>query len=156
MIKRVGIVIATLVLSACATGGDGVNKTQVCAPIDEHQVAALFERWNQALQTGNPQTVADNYAEHSILLRTLSDVNRVSKADKEDYFVHYLASQPAGRVTSRLIDIGCNTATDSGMYVFTMGATGQEVQARYTFAYKWIDGQWLITNHHSSLLPVVQ
>ncbi|CAM5189374.1 hypothetical protein CDEF62S_04176 [Castellaniella defragrans] len=44
-------------------------------------------------------------------------------------------------------------AADSGLYTFTMGSTGQKVHARYTYVYQWINGQWLITSHHSSLVP---
>jgi hypothetical protein len=34
-----------------------------------------------------------------------------------------------------------------------MGATGATVKARYTFLYKYEDGQWKIAHHHSSQMP---
>lgn len=34
-----------------------------------------------------------------------------------------------------------------------MGATGAKVKARYTFLYKYEDGQWKIAHHHSSQMP---
>ncbi|KAL3936707.1 MAG: hypothetical protein SGARI_002441, partial [Bacillariaceae sp.] len=34
-----------------------------------------------------------------------------------------------------------------------MGATGAMVKARYTFLYKFEDGQWKIAHHHSSQMP---
>jgi hypothetical protein len=34
-----------------------------------------------------------------------------------------------------------------------MGATGAVVKARYTFLYKYEDGQWKIAHHHSSQMP---
>ncbi len=32
---------------------------QACQPIDEAQVAALFDRWNADVQTGDPQRVVE-------------------------------------------------------------------------------------------------
>ena len=39
-------------------------------------VAEMFDRWNTALQTGNPEIVADLYAPDGVLLPTVS--NQVS------------------------------------------------------------------------------
>lgn len=159
MSKKIMVLLGTLVLAGCAahTQGErglGAPMTQSCAPIDESGVAALFERWNQSLQTGKPDVVAKNYAERSILLPTLSGVNRVSEAEKVDYFEHFLAAKPQGKVTDRQITLGCNMAVDSGMYTFHMGSSGKEVGARYTYTYQWNGQDWLIVSHHSSLLPV--
>lgn len=158
MSKKIMVLLGTLVLAGCAaqTQGErglGAQMTQSCAPIDEVGVAALFERWNQSLQTGKPEVVAKNYAERSILLPTLSGVNRVSKAEKEDYFEHFLAAKPQGKVTDRQITLGCNMAVDSGLYTFHMGSSGKDVGARYTYTYQWNGQDWLIVSHHSSLLP---
>ena len=53
----------------------------------------------------------------------------------------------------RHIQIGCNTALDAGLYTFTMGKTGKEVKARYSYTYRWDGKEWLITSHHSSAMP---
>jgi hypothetical protein len=52
----------------------------------EQDIAALFDRWNQSLQTGDPQKVVANYAERSILLPTVSNKPRLTPAEKVDYF----------------------------------------------------------------------
>lgn len=52
----------------------------------------------------------------------------------------------------RMIDIGCNRALDTGLYTFTFG-DGSMAKARYTFTYAWSGKAWLITSHHSSLMP---
>lgn len=159
MSKKIMVLLGTLVLAGCAAHtqgerGQGAQMTQSCAPIDESGVAALFERWNQSLQTGKPDVVAKNYAERSILLPTLSGVNRVSTAEKVDYFEHFLAAKPQGKVTDRQITLGCNMAVDSGLYTFHMGSSGKDVGARYTYTYQWNGQDWLIVSHHSSLSPV--
>lgn len=158
MMRQSMLFLSVAMLTGCAAGLNPASHTtaqraEYCTPITETDVAGLFERWNASLQTGNPKAVVGNYAERSLLLPTLSSTPRLTKKDKEDYFVHFLASQPTGKVTTRQVDIGCNTVVDAGLYTFTMLRDGSQVQARYTFAYQWDGGQWLITSHHSSMLP---
>ena len=119
----------------------------------KQDIAALFERWNASLQTGEPKKVVANYAEHSLLLPTCSNIPRLTPAEKEDYFHHFLQHQPVGKINLRHIELDGNTALDAGLYTFTFRATGKEVKARYSFTYHWDGAQWLITSHHSSMMP---
>lgn len=125
----------------------------VCKATTDREVAALFDRWNASLQTGDKAIVAQNYAPNSILLPTVSDQVRYSRAEKEDYFAHFLENQPVGEIKERYIQVGCDTAIDAGLYEFTYRKTGARVMARYSFTYSWDGKQWLITSHHSSLMP---
>jgi uncharacterized protein (TIGR02246 family) len=127
-------------------------RSEVCHPIKEKEVAALFDRWNASLQTGDPKKVAANYAEKSVLLPTVSNKPRLTPEEKEDYFEHFLEKKPVGKIDWRSIEIDCNTAIDAGLYTFTFG-DGSQVKARYTYTYKWDGKQWLITTHHSSAMP---
>ena len=94
-----------------------------------------------------------NYAARSILLPTVSNKARLSAAEKEDYFVHFLENKPQGRIDMRFVDIGCNTVLDAGLYTFSFAKTGTKVSGRYSFTYGWDGQQWLITSHHSSAMP---
>jgi uncharacterized protein (TIGR02246 family) len=149
--------VAAIILSGCAAtshrADSGTTRSEVCKAVNEQEISALFERWNQSLQTGDPHRVVANYAERSILLPTVSNRPRLTPAEKEDYFHHFLENKPAGRIDFRWIEIDCNTAIDAGLYTFTFGTTGAQVKARYTFTYKWEGKQWLITSHHSSAMP---
>ena len=127
-----------------------------CQATSEAQIAALFDRWNDSLQTADARKVAANYAQRSILLPTVSNKPRLSDAEKVDYFEHFLENRPSGKIDSRQIEIGCNSAVDAGLYSFTFAKSGAVVHARYTFTYAWLDGQWLITSHHSSAMPEKQ
>jgi len=49
--------------------------------------------------------------------------------------------------------LGDGTVSHSGLYTFTMGASGDVVPARFTFVYEQVDGEWLIVEHHSSKEP---
>ncbi|MFG3816182.1 SgcJ/EcaC family oxidoreductase [Limnothrix redekei LRLZ20PSL1] len=124
-----------------------------CKMANEAEVAALFDRWNQSLQTGDPEKVVANYAARSILLPTVSNKPRLTPAEKADYFHHFLENQPSGKIDLRMVDIGCNYAIDAGLYTFTFAKTGATVKARYSYSYRWDGSQWLITSHHSSKMP---
>ncbi len=141
-------IILLILLASCAQ-----PIGQTCKATNEQEIASLFDRWNHALQTGDPHEVVANYAEQSILLPTLSNKPRITAEEKEDYFEHFLENKPSGKIDFRMIQIGCNTAFDSGLYTFTFGTTGAQVHARYTYTYKWDGNQWLITSHHSSAMP---
>ncbi|HJU39889.1 MAG TPA: DUF4440 domain-containing protein [Tahibacter sp.] len=141
--------VLLLGLAAC---GQAAARAETCQAIDEAGVAALFDRWNASLQTGDPKKVAGNYAERSVLLPTLSNVPRLTPASKIDYFTSFLGKGPVGTIDSRSIEIDCNSAIDAGLYTFRF-KDGSEAKARYTFTYHWNGSVWQITSHHSSLMP---
>jgi uncharacterized protein (TIGR02246 family) len=144
-----------VVVGAIATTGGATSayaRSEVCKRVSEKEIAGLFDRWNASLQTGDPHEVVANYAPKSVLLPTLSNQPRLSAAEKEDYFEHFLQRKPVGVIDWRSIEVDCNTAVDAGLYTFTFG-DGSSVKARYTYTYKWTGKQWLITSHHSSMMP---
>lgn len=149
---------AFAILTGCASIGDKQNtapadSTEICRDTTEEEIASLFDRWNRSLQTGDPHKVVANYAERSILLPTLSNKPRLTQAEKEDYFHHFLENRPSGRIDLRFIEIGCNTAVDAGLYTFTYAKTGAQVSGRYSYTYHWDGSRWLINSHHSSVMP---
>ena len=154
------LTIGCLAAAGCAPVSSGSatspQRTETCVSTNEREIAALFDRWNDSLKTGDPHKVAANYATRSVLLATVSNKPRLTPEEKEDYFHHFLENKPVGQIDSRTIEIGCNTAVDSGLYTFTFGKTGALVKARYTYAYKWNGTAWLITSHHSSAMPEKQ
>ncbi|TDB80425.1 SgcJ/EcaC family oxidoreductase [Micromonospora sp. KC721] len=117
-------------------------------------IANLFTQWNAALATGDPNVVADRYANDAVLLPTVSNQVRTNRAQIVDYFVHFLEKKPHGEIKQSYINIlDENSAIDTGVYVFTLAATGQQVEARYTYVYELRNGEWKIVNHHSSAMP---
>ena len=153
---RLAVVALAIAVCTISTQGyvfAGSQHTEVCVQTNEREIASLFDRWNSSLQTGDPHKVVANYAVKSVLLPTLSNKPRLTPEEKEEYFHHFLENKPFGRIDWRTIEIDCNTAVDVGLYTFTFKKTGAQVKARYTFTYKWDGRQWLITSHHSSLMP---
>jgi uncharacterized protein (TIGR02246 family) len=157
-IKCVGLVLIAAVLGGCAsnqvaqTNAPGA-RMQSCKATSEAEIAALFDRWNRSLLTGDAHQVVANYAERSILLPTVSNKPRLSASEKEDYFHHFLEDSPSGKIDLRFIELGCNTAFDAGLYTFTFAKTGASVSGRYTYTYRWNGAEWLISSHHSSAMP---
>jgi uncharacterized protein (TIGR02246 family) len=154
----------SMILAGCASNGGTSSssyaspakegtRTETCRVTSEQEIAGLFDRWNQSLQTGDPHKVVANYAERSILLPTVSNKPRLTAAEKEDYFHHFLENQPSGKIDLRIIDIDCNTALDAGLYTFTFAKTGAVVSGRYSYTYRWDGNKWLISSHHSSAMP---
>lgn len=142
-------VITLLTTSAFASAN---NVSAQCATLDKQQANILFERWNTALQTGDPGKVAANYTADAVLLPTLSNQPRTDLAGKLDYFNKFLKNKPVGTVDSSTVMTSCNSAIDTGTYTFRF-SDNSAVSARYTFTYAFVDNQWLITSHHSSAMP---
>ncbi|MFI6099437.1 SgcJ/EcaC family oxidoreductase [Lentzea sp. NPDC051213] len=120
------------------------------------QIKALFADWNAALATGDPQKVADRYAPNAVLLPTVSNQVRSTRAEIVDYFVEFLKAKPSGTIlNSYVVVLNPEDAIDAGTYRFALTKDGKAstVDARYTFVYEKVDGKWLIVNHHSSAMP---
>lgn len=146
------VVFCALCVSLTTVSQQALARSESCHAANEQEIAKLFDRWNNSLKTGDPKKVVANYATKSILLPTVSNQPRLTPAEREDYFVHFLEKKPVGKIDSRTIEVDCNTAIDAGLYTFTFG-DGSQVKARYTYTYKWNGKQWLITSHHSSAMP---
>jgi hypothetical protein len=164
IMKKIQIIIISIALTAligCAPcqirpSPPPIAHCEHCKPTSEAEIAGLFDRWNQALQADDTRKVVALYAERSILLPTLSNKPRLTPAEKEEYFIHFLGKRPFARIDLREIEIGCNMAVDSGLYTFTFAKTGETVSGRYSFTYRWDGSQWLIVSHHSSLMPEIK
>ncbi|HAO26141.1 MULTISPECIES: SgcJ/EcaC family oxidoreductase [unclassified Methylophaga] len=145
------LIFLGLMLMACAPEPE-VKDVQA----SEAEIEYLFDRWNNALQTGDSATVTAYYANDAVLLPTLSNTIRTDHDGIRDYFDYFLVLQPNGRIDKQHISINGNVAINTGIYTFTLTKQEHEkkVQARYSFVYeRQNDGEWLIVNHHSSAMP---
>ena len=122
----------------------------------EQQVLKLFDEWNAAVQSGEPERVVALYAPDAMLLPTVSNQIRRNHGEMLDYFKDFLTLGPA----AELIEYNAREFGDllihSGVYAFGFarpmnGIT--RVTARFTFVYERRDGRWLIIEHHSSRMP---
>ena len=126
-----------------------------CIATTKTQIAELFERWDKSLSTKDPDIVASNYDRDAVLLPTLSNFPRTSREEIREYFEEFLEKSPLAVINTRKIKLLCNEAYDVGTYTFYLNdhGTPKTVHARYSFIYHYRDGKWLISHHHSSLMP---
>ncbi|MBC2903582.1 SgcJ/EcaC family oxidoreductase [Streptomyces cupreus] len=154
---RAAVVTATA-LAAVGTVTVGIGAAGTEERPSKKQIAALFDGWNAALKTGDPEKVADRYAKDAVLLPTVSNKVRTDRAGIVDYFEHFLENKPVGtKVETRINILDGNSAIDTGVYQFALTDhdTGEKstVTARYTYEYEKRGGEWKIVNHHSSAMP---
>ncbi|MCG7985317.1 MAG: SgcJ/EcaC family oxidoreductase [Candidatus Thiodiazotropha lotti] len=120
--------------------------------MSKNEITALFDEWNNALQTGDPKKVSALYDSNGILLPTVSNQVRHNHEEVEDYFVHFLAKGPVGKIDEANVRIFGELAINSGIYTFTF-KDGSVVPARFTFVYRRNGESWKIIEHHSSQMP---
>jgi uncharacterized protein (TIGR02246 family) len=120
--------------------------------MSQEEVSHLLQQWFEALQTKDPRTVALLYESNSILLPTVSNQVRHNQEEIQDYFAHFLAQEPRGTVQEENIRSFGQLAINSGVYSFTF-QDGSQVQARFSFVYRWNGQKWMIVEHHSSRMP---
>ena len=119
----------------------------------QDDVIALFEEWNGALATLDPDTVTAMYAADAVLLPTVSNQVRHNHVGIRDYFVNFLQKSPQGVINESNVHILSDShATNSGVYTFTFG-DGSAVTARFSYLYVATEAGWKILQHHSSAMP---
>lgn len=119
------------------------------------EIASLFDRWNEALESGDPARVAALYAPDAVLVPTMSNMLRRNAPTIIEYFKAFKKRAPRGRIhDSHIRDLG-DIAIHSGVYVFTLTneAGTADVPARFTFVYQRQHDDWKIIEHHSSYMP---
>lgn len=154
--RVLALALTAAVLAAPVSARDYAGAAPTPSDPQLRQIAGLFDRWNAALATGNPDKVTELYAHNGVLLPTVSNEVRVGPEAIRRYFVDFLQAKPAGTINYReLRMIDADTAMDAGVYTFTLTKNGKptQVQARYSYVYEMIDGQWKIVHHHSSAMP---
>ncbi len=114
-----------------------------------------FKKWNEALQTKNPQTVAECYLPQGELFGTVSGKIRQGREAIAGYFEHFLESDPSGKILESNIEVVSeDTYLETGIYKFTLMKDGEETVIKARFTYVWQkdnDGEWKILHHHSGV-----
>ncbi len=145
---------AALLTAAATVTTPALARSERCARVTPAQIEALFDQFNAAWASRNPDAVADLFGPDAVLLATVAATPRTDRAGIRDYFVGFLRGAPRGTIDSSAIDICCNMATRVGTWTVRFSEPQpSEVKARYSFVYKYQNGKWMIDHLHSSLLP---
>src|SRR6266705_1559019 len=118
--KKLFSLLLLVVIPAATLLTVQAEDTMTCTKTSAQDIAALFDRWNAALATLDPDKVVALYAPDAVLLPTVSNKPRTNHEEIRDYFVHFLEKKPQGKIDFRIIKIGCNSALDTGLYTFTL------------------------------------
>ncbi|WP_417603263.1 DUF4440 domain-containing protein [Owenweeksia hongkongensis] len=114
--------------------------------------------WKDAIKARQLNKILNLYSEKAILLGAFSPEVASTKSEISQYFKELFKRTDLSvcfleTYITKMEDAAINT----GIYRFDYTEDGnrRSVVARYTFAlqYSEITGQWLIINHHSSVLP---
>ena len=100
--------IPATALSSKPTDAKSAGVVVLSQPITKQEVRKLFDLWNDALKTKDPDVVAQRYSKEGVLLPTLSDVPRNDYAGIRDYFVHFCEKGPVGKILEGEIFVGNN------------------------------------------------
>ena len=122
---------------------------------------ANFKSWNDALQTKDPAAVASLYSPRDLsFLPTVSPMHISKMEETNQYFTAFVKKNPFGTITDESVQIYENGKAylHSGMYTFDLGqgSARAPVEARFSYMWRWEDGAWKISHHHSSVRPAGQ
>lgn len=140
--------LAGLLLAASGA----TTAAEPCRPASVPEIAALFEHWNAALQSGQADNVMAHYAQRSVLMVPSSNAVLLSPTAKLAYYQRLIARGPAVQLSQRHIEVDCNTAVDAGAYLIRF-ADGTQHGADYSVTYQRFGTRWLIVSHRTSWMP---
>lgn len=154
ILSTMGLVLAAGSASAAQAKSWTKNSCPSGSPA---QVEAQFDRFNAAWATKDPAKVTQLFTKDAVLLATVSNTPRTTPAAINDYFVSFLKGSPVGTINSSTVKIDCHSAARLGTWTvsLTNAETGAktDVKARYSFIYRYVDGDWKIDHLHSSMMP---
>jgi hypothetical protein len=119
----------------------------------------VYTEWVNAMicPKNDINRVLDLYHLNAILLPTFSPTICTTREQLHAYFKNLITLPTLSITTDDFLSEECNQLIiNSGVYTFQYLLNGKPVviPARFSFVYKKYDDQWLIINHHSSVLPV--
>ncbi|HOZ36821.1 MAG TPA: SgcJ/EcaC family oxidoreductase [bacterium] len=126
------------------------------AQVGEELALANFTKWADSLLTKDPKEVSKLYAPDATFLPTVSGEFKKGATGAAEYFEHFLAKNPVGKLTESATQVlGPTCYAHAGMYDFELGPDDnrQVTKARFTFIWRQDNGEWKIIHHHSSVRP---
>jgi uncharacterized protein (TIGR02246 family) len=124
-----------------------------CCSVDKSaDVKNTLETWLKTVGSGSAEAVTKLYADEAVLLPTLQGKVCDTAASRLDYFKHFTAKIPQGKIDEIRSRVLGDIAINSGHYTFTF-KDGTSAAARFSFVYKKTPQGWMIIDHHSSLVP---
>ncbi len=123
-----------------------------------HGLQENFAAWNNALLSLDAKKVAALYAPSGLsFLPTLSPDMIRDNVAANTYFIQLLKRTPEAKISADDTQaFGPDAYLHTGLYTFYLGPDRSPVQARFSYMWKKMNDAWIITHHHSSVLPAAQ
>ena len=122
----------------------------------EENIVAAMQSWADAFSAGSPDAIVSLYADDASLWGTLSSERRNNRELIHDYFdkLFVYSARKVVFVDSEIRFCG-DVAICAGTYLLSWfdGEKEVEMPARYSLVFRGDDGDWLIVEHHSSMMP---
>lgn len=114
----------------------------------------FFRKWNNALQTRNPEKVDELYLDDCLFMPTFPEKGKeiVRKDGVADYFSHFLLKKPLGSIVRvEIQNVSDDIIKYSGLYNFEVGEENNRTisPAKFIFDLKKENEQWRILFHGS-------
>lgn len=135
---------------------------QTVAPPDpdrsKNDIAAATQKWAEGMTRHDIDSVVALYDPEAVLWGTRSPTLRDNPHLVRDYFDILRTVPPTYKVVlgEQRIRVYGDCAINTGTYTFSEVRDGRETMrpARFSFVYRYVNGRWLIVDHHSSAVPV--
>jgi len=123
---------------------------------DEIMIVKAMKNWRNAFSLETVESILALYADDACLWGTLSPVQRTDPDSIRGYFqkAFLYEHRTVVFIDSKIRCYG-DMAVSSGRYTFTFVKDGEKlsVPSRYSLVFKRRGGNWLIVEHHSSVIP---
>jgi uncharacterized protein (TIGR02246 family) len=122
----------------------------------QEEIQHTIDTWLETVKGGDPQAIADLYAEDGVLLGTIAENIKQGRQVIKTYFDMFVKKNPKGVIDSIIFQEFGDTAVADGNYTFSLDNEDggrDQVAARFTFVIHNNNGVWEIQTHHSSATP---
>ena len=123
----------------------------------QNEIAAVTQKWIEGMTRHDIDGVVALYDPEAILWGTRSPTLRDKPESVREYFNILKTVPPSYKAVlgEQRIRIYGDVAINTGTYTFSEIRDGKEIvrPARFSFVFRYRNGQWLIVDHHSSAVP---
>ncbi|HEY8069485.1 MAG TPA: SgcJ/EcaC family oxidoreductase [Burkholderiales bacterium] len=118
------------------------------------EILAASRAWAEAFNSCDVARIAALYDREAVFWGTTGQTILSTPEAVQKYFSTVCGApvRPKVEFGEQLVRVHGDIALNSGSYTF-IGPKGGQFPARFSFAYRRVDGHWLIVDFHSSLRP---
>lgn len=147
-IKTAVVSLALMPFLAVPALATAAGTGQACPKMSEAEVKDRFDRWNASLATNTADAVTLWYTPDAKVHLAVKDKPATDPKALRSFYEGAMIKGMKVEVKDRKIELGCNSAIDSGKYVYKIG--NDTVTANFRKVYEKRDGVWLIKEHSST------